>query len=1043
MMNCKILKIFLTIFLNLSPLAVWGQLLPTKLEVDSIFDAKCREGNYLSASAYIVECSAKREQIGDKATALEYRLKNCDLYDEHIDYFREKGLTVDDYLFNWELVSFLYRDLGNIDECVSIYLDVIKQMSKLAPDMLSTYSRIIATSLNDYTGEYRDSIYSLSVAMDYIAHNNFSQNDIGDFVWMANCFNWNRFYNSFKNNVRCSDRIFECDSWFKKYKWFIDGLDKSTFKDEIVRYYVQHTDMLYLLASSLASQENRFEESIFLLKEGIEYLDEIKELNDTLPIKIASFYSELAYNYNLLGDKPRFKECCDKANELLVHSKTYNLDYCSVLSQLSLNYWYLGMPKTAAMLKMAEIGMREGTSIPATCSDYAIFMMYNSNDTLSNIIHGKELEKKYGKTNSSMASIYMYMASAFSQKMCLAIHNNNEDSTLYYNNLYQEYIGKAKEVIEIHKNYLDEYGFTQDLLGSIYEVESAHYAIQNKLNDSYLYCKKALDIRKTKSYFDISFKSAAIHDKEGMHQYIPIYFEEMTTDLRGMLPLLGSVESGVYLRYGAHPLYRIPELAQWNPTDSVCASVAYDASLIMKGLYLNYSSFASVIGNNKELNKEYSILNTLKDSIYSIKDDITRFAALHDYEMRERQLRNKIIKDQLDPFFMSWRDVLNYMDDKEIAIEFVCYNKNNFSWIKDTICNHYIALLISKKMDYPLVVDLFDETNLFPVYDLQPKSYDSKEGLTLYHLLWGKLSPYLKKYDKVYFSPMGMLNLINIEALTDEKGISASKNFSLRRLSSTRQLIERKNINHISNITIFGAIDYKKSTTKLEFSLDSLNTRGNWSYLSGTKTEVENVKKACSSMPNTTIRSFTGAEATEAAFKTNISSTSSIIHIATHGFFIPEGKRANIPYYQNINNTLNIDDELFYSGLVFANGQESWNSSTFQLESNDGILTAYEISKMNLHKSSLVILSACETGIGNRTFDGIVGLERSFKIAGVRSIMMSLWKVDDLATSYMMINFYSELLKSGSIYSAFRTAQEIVREKYPDPYYWASFILLD
>jgi CHAT domain-containing protein len=187
---------------------------------------------------------------------------------------------------------------------------------------------------------------------------------------------------------------------------------------------------------------------------------------------------------------------------------------------------------------------------------------------------------------------------------------------------------------------------------------------------------------------------------------------------------------------------------------------------------------------------------------------------------------------------------------------------------------------------------------------------------------------------------------------------------------------------------------------------------------------------------------FTGTQATEKNFKENISSKS-IIHIASHGFFIPEDKRGVIPYYQDAKKTYNIDDDLFYSGLVFANGQESWNKSSFKLEANDGILTAYEISKLNLHKCDLVILSACETGKGNRSFDGIIGLERGFKTAGAKSVIMSLWKVDDVATSFMMESFYKELLKCGSIFSAFRTAQEIVREKYPDPYYWASFILLD
>ena len=98
---------------------------------------------------------------------------------------------------------------------------------------------------------------------------------------------------------------------------------------------------------------------------------------------------------------------------------------------------------------------------------------------------------------------------------------------------------------------------------------------------------------------------------------------------------------------------------------------------------------------------------------------------------------------------------------------------------------------------------------------------------------------------------------------------------------------------------------------------------------------------------------------------------------------------------------------------------------------------------MNLHNTDLVVLSACETGIGARDFDGIFGLQRAFKMAGVQTIIMSLWKVDDEATSLMMITFYKELLRTGSKHDAFVYAQKIVKEKYDDPYFWASFVMLD
>ena len=101
------------------------------------------------------------------------------------------------------------------------------------------------------------------------------------------------------------------------------------------------------------------------------------------------------------------------------------------------------------------------------------------------------------------------------------------------------------------------------------------------------------------------------------------------------------------------------------------------------------------------------------------------------------------------------------------------------------------------------------------------------------------------------------------------------------------------------------------------------------------------------------------------------------------------------------------------------------------------------MSIVNLRKTDLVVLSACETGIGDFSYDGIIGLQRAFKYAGVNSIIMSLWKVDDAATSLLMVNFFHNYLETGSKECAFREAQRIVRKKFQDPYYWASFILLD
>ena len=114
-------------------------------------------------------------------------------------------------------------------------------------------------------------------------------------------------------------------------------------------------------------------------------------------------------------------------------------------------------------------------------------------------------------------------------------------------------------------------------------------------------------------------------------------------------------------------------------------------------------------------------------------------------------------------------------------------------------------------------------------------------------------------------------------------------------------------------------------------------------------------------------------------------------------------------------------------------------------KSEDGILTAYEISQMNLSNTELVVLSACETGLGDiKGNEGVYGLQRAFKIAGVKYLIMSLWQVPDKQTSLLMTNFYRNWIEEKmEIPDAFHAAQQEMRDMGFDPYQWAGFVLVE
>lgn len=159
----------------------------------------------------------------------------------------------------------------------------------------------------------------------------------------------------------------------------------------------------------------------------------------------------------------------------------------------------------------------------------------------------------------------------------------------------------------------------------------------------------------------------------------------------------------------------------------------------------------------------------------------------------------------------------------------------------------------------------------------------------------------------------------------------------------------------------------------------------------------------------------------------------SILHIATHGFFLAQKNEENTIY----------QDPLLRSGLLLANAEQGLEGNVKQGQ-EDGILTAKEALTLQLNNTDLVIMSACETGLGDIKYgEGVYGLQRAFQQAGAKTIIISLWKVSDDATQQLMTYFYHNLLeKKMDKRIAFKQAQLSLMKKYPHPFFWGAFVMI-
>lgn len=422
-----------------------------------------------------------------------------------------------------------------------------------------------------------------------------------------------------------------------------------------------------------------------------------------------------------------------------------------------------------------------------------------------------------------------------------------------------------------------------------------------------------------------------------------------------------------------------------------------------------------------------------------------------------------------------YRKIKENLKEDEIALEFlVVNNRKDYQHIN----NRYGVLIIRKQDDAPIFVDICDYEDLFWI-DLSNSTKDpiehaqnlySIKDTRLYDILWKPIISFVSPHSILYISKAGDINKINFAAISD--GIHRmGELYDIHNVMSASSILDnRDSAETFLSAFLCGGIDYDTSLKELALKSDKnkvnhssddyaayrgIDDRGHLGTLQSSLSEIMEIKAIIKkNIPNIVIAS--GKKAKEETVKGLSGYSPDIIHISTHGFYyqpyltniMTSGKpQSSDVYFSNGSARLNGNSQLQYNGLFFSGANNAWNLNEYTEGVDDGVLTGDEIAALDLSNTKLVVLSACQTGLGEISdIDGNMGLIKSFKIAGVKHIISTLWNVSDQATTILMQEFYKQLISQQNVYKAFHDAVNIFKstnDTYSNPYYWAGFVLID
>lgn len=597
---------------------------------------------------------------------------------------------------------------------------------------------------------------------------------------------------------------------------------------------------------------------------------------------------------------------------------------------------------------------------------------------------------------------------------------------------------------------------------SLFNESERHYQ-QYAEGIKALYGENSLDYARALVYL-ANAEGFAGHLDSGSEHYV-VAVEKLKQLIHGRMPYYSSSKrEGFWAPVSEIARDMTPYAVKSKQLQNAFTESCYEGLLMSKAFLLSsaQSTFDIIKRNGTaEDLKAFSTISSMKAQIGEWEKNYAAHADSILYlttlaERLEKQLMGtcRVYGDMTSFLNVGYQQIKEQLRDNDVLIDFTDY------YVKGK-GREYVAYLINQSQSHPLLQVLFDQDTVSfmqaPHLDMY---YEEPYAEQLCRLLWDPFKGYVQEGATVYYVPSQFLFQLAPESLPLEDGSLLGDHYRFVRLSSAREIMKVKPTLDIKaddngcEAVLYGGLTYdiggdimKEEASRYHVpvlyatSRDIAHGEMEFRELPYSKAEIDSIEAILKGR-GVTVESYSGINGTEESFVALSGRAPRVLHLATHGFYYSADDAQDVNYLQGY------QDAMMLSGLVLSGGNAAWQGKELPDGVLGGILTANDIAKLDLTGVDMVVLSACNSGRGEMTPEGLYGLQRAFKNAGAGTVVMSLWRVSDMVGTMFMIEFFKNLADPAIGWNkreAFNKAKSHIRQntEYSEPYYWAGFIMLD